>query len=122
MKKIIINLTEQNEKEIIESLNKNKIKYFLEELKQRQYNKAFIENPGQYKKDILKQYSSFRPYLLTVLKDKYKNCYYCNKQLTNNNFTKDHIHPISKGGTNEIENLTLCCFSCNSSKKNNLGV
>lgn len=28
----------------------------------------------------------------------------------------DHVHPLSKGGSNEIGNLTTACFRCNRSK------
>lgn len=51
----------------------------------------------------------------------YKNnhtCYYCGKELQD--FTKqktiDHKIPISRGGTNDINNLVVCCHSCNSGK------
>lgn len=45
-------------------------------------------------------------------RDGYK-CQYCgsNKQLT-----VDHIIPLSKGGTNEIDNLITSCRYCNSKK------
>jgi HNH endonuclease len=35
-------------------------------------------------------------------------------------FTIDHIIPLSKGGTDEIDNLALACFHCNRQKSNNL--
>jgi hypothetical protein len=28
----------------------------------------------------------------------------------------DHVHPLSRGGSNEIGNLTTACFGCNRSK------
>ncbi len=28
----------------------------------------------------------------------------------------DHIHPVSRGGSNDASKLTLACYSCNASK------
>lgn len=46
-------------------------------------------------------------------------CEYCLSQmsLTGQDFTIDHIIPESEGGTNNLDNLCLCCFWCNSFKK-----
>jgi hypothetical protein len=35
-------------------------------------------------------------------------------------FTIDHIIPVSKGGTNNLDNLCLACFHCNRKKSNKL--
>ena len=40
-------------------------------------------------------------------------CCYCG---SDKNLTKDHVVPLSKGGTNYIENILPACRSCNSSK------
>jgi len=44
-------------------------------------------------------------------------CWVC---LSTEKLTVDHIVPISRGGTNDISNLTTLCQSCNSSKNNRL--
>ena len=50
-----------------------------------------------------------------------KRCTYCDawyRQWKNNwkNSVGDHVYPISKGGTDTMDNLVPCCTSCNSSK------
>jgi 5-methylcytosine-specific restriction endonuclease McrA len=40
-------------------------------------------------------------------------CCYCG---SDKNLTKDHVVPLSRGGTNYIENIVPACHSCNSSK------
>lgn len=42
-------------------------------------------------------------------------CVYCG---TYKNLTIDHVIPKSRGGANSWENMTTCCFSCNSKKGN----
>jgi HNH endonuclease len=46
-------------------------------------------------------------------------CEYCrsNSDYTGHDFTVDHITPEAEGGTDDFENLCLCCFWCNSFKK-----
>lgn len=47
-------------------------------------------------------------------------CVYCGKVLTKHNATFDHIVPLSRGGSNDPENLCWCCASCNKAKSNKL--
>lgn len=42
-------------------------------------------------------------------------CVYCGTQLNGKGHV-DHIHPLSRGGTNNITNLQILCITCNSSK------
>jgi len=44
-------------------------------------------------------------------------CWYCGKKIEAD-FTIDHVIPISRGGTDTLENLVPCCKSCNSGKRN----
>jgi len=45
-------------------------------------------------------------------------CPYCPAEITETSFSLDHIKPVSKGGTNHLNNLIGCCRSCNSRKGN----
>lgn len=48
------------------------------------------------------------------LKEKFNNkCAFCNKQ---KRLTKDHIMPLSEGGSDYIENIQPLCRNCNSRK------
>lgn len=44
-------------------------------------------------------------------------CWYCGKKVNPFFMHYDHIHPHSKGGSDEVENLALACPGCNWSKK-----
>lgn len=43
-------------------------------------------------------------------------CYYCGKKFKGQRKTIDHKIPVSRGGTNAVENLCVCCLACNSKK------
>ena len=47
-----------------------------------------------------------------------RRCEDCNKPLSWDDFTLDHIDAHSKGGRSRLENAALMCRSCNSSKGN----
>ncbi|NBP60230.1 MAG: HNH endonuclease [Candidatus Fonsibacter lacus] len=52
--------------------------------------------------------------LLRIYKELGQSCVVCK---TTKDITIDHIVPISKGGTNNQENLQILCRSCNSKKR-----
>lgn len=54
-----------------------------------------------------------KSYLLALTKHK---CIYCGG-LTNDNILEvDHLYPVSKGGSNKIDNLVIACNTCNNAK------
>lgn len=53
------------------------------------------------------------------LRDLY-TCQYCNKQLTRDTVTLDHVVPQCKGGRTTWENIVTACGPCNSRKGDSL--
>ncbi|MBC7773867.1 MAG: HNH endonuclease [Phycisphaerae bacterium] len=49
----------------------------------------------------------------------YQHCEYCRSPLdfSPESFDIEHIIPLAKGGSNELENLALSCGGCNSRKR-----
>jgi len=50
-----------------------------------------------------------------------ETCFYCDSPFDDDpkslrRATVDHVFPVSRGGTNEIENLVTACWQCNRSK------
>jgi 5-methylcytosine-specific restriction endonuclease McrA len=57
--------------------------------------------------------------VMEYLLDKYnRTCVYCGANGDGVKFNRDHVIPKSKGGTNSIHNLVLCCVPCNQAKTN----
>lgn len=55
-----------------------------------------------------------------ILKNTYGICACCGKKLTNKTLRVEHIIPLSRGGKNEMANLTALCESCNTLKDNKI--
>ena len=58
----------------------------------------------------------FRQHALSV----YPFCQWCALPLTEGTATTDHLVPLSRGGTNDWDNLCLACLPCNRKRKNDL--
>lgn len=54
-----------------------------------------------------------------VLKRDRFTCQYCSAKPPKVPLEIDHIDPVSRGGTNDIDNLVTACFDCNRGKSNN---
>lgn len=48
----------------------------------------------------------------------FSRCPYCEQKLSFERAHVDHIHPVSKGGLSEDDNLVLVCAPCNTAKSN----
>lgn len=64
---------------------------------------------------VRKGVESATPKEIAKLIEVSNTCSYCGCALTDKK-TIDHIVPLTKGGTNALNNLVVCCRSCNSSK------
>ena len=47
-------------------------------------------------------------------------CYRYKTRLDAETATVDHLHPVSKGGTNGLRNKVLACRECNQRRGNNM--
>lgn len=53
--------------------------------------------------------------LIVYLRDKGR-CAYCGVEMLISDATIDHIIPVASGGTEDLDNLTLACETCNHNK------
>jgi len=53
---------------------------------------------------------------IELLKKSNYKCNFCKKGIKEIKLTKDHIIPLSKGGTDNIDNIQVLCFRCNCKK------
>ena len=62
-----------------------------------------------------KKYPGAAIRIRVMKRDKFR-CTYCGASGNEVELEIDHIHPISKGGSNHLSNLTTACRSCNQTK------
>lgn len=46
-------------------------------------------------------------------------CFVCGKHVREKNATLEHIVPLSKGGTDDMDNLSISHYNCNQARSNN---
>src|SRR6266487_210792 len=68
----------------------------------------------------LRRYSLSKSVRFEVLKRDSFTCQYCGNKAPNVLLEIDHIHPVVKGGGNEILNLVTACRDCNGGKRDQL--
>lgn len=106
---------------------KNREYYRLNKEKRREsIRKWQVENPEKYRlmmqgvcarRDARRKEAkgTFTTKELGALHENYRGCPYCGSL---GSVTIDHVVPLSRGGTNWITNIQLCCQTCNTSKGN----
>lgn len=47
-------------------------------------------------------------------------CSMCGDKINYLNITVDHVIPISKGGTNTLDNMEAMCYTCNQMKRDHM--
>lgn len=91
----------------------------------RKHTEMFIANAKKRKLRMKELIGSHTKAEWQELLERYNwKCAYCGTKLINkpglNQATRDHVIPISKGGTDYIDNIVPACRSCNSKKNNRL--
>jgi hypothetical protein len=46
-----------------------------------------------------------------------RRCAYCSSLIARTQIQADHVHPISRGGRNDVSNLLPACHECNADKR-----
>lgn len=96
----------------------------------RLYRKQWAkDNPGKkaaalerYRSRKLNAPGSFTEKEFVQIYKLYKGkCAYCGKKVPYSNVQRDHVIPLSKGGSNFISNIVPACVGCNSRKGAQLG-
>lgn len=117
-------------KETLEKMSKAKLgkkqsKETRDRNRQSQYKRHFKNNPDyipdgwlDLRRKRIKESNSFHSQgEWETLKAQYNwTCPCCKKTELEVKLTRDHIIPISKGGSDNIENIQPLCHSCNSQK------
>lgn len=74
--------------------------------KQNKTKKMSSKQKKSKKQQLIEKFGSF--------------CWWGRQSFPEDQLTLDHVWPISKGGSNNLENLRLACFQCNNSRGDSL--
>lgn len=95
--------------------------------RKRSYQNSYAKNPSYYSSKTAKRRAKLKgiegSFTQTEILELYEEqggvCFYCFEPL-GNDYHRDHIIPISRGGSNYISNIALACAPCNLSKSDKL--
>ena len=63
-----------------------------------------------------RNHAIYVPHKTTLYGDQSGKCNGCGQKFHFKHFTVDHIMPLARGGSNDLENLQLLCYYCNNLK------
>lgn len=79
----------------------------------RQKNRAEADRRRREENEKQKNYREARKHKLFLIERDGAKCQRCG---ATNNLCVDHIVPLARGGSNELDNLQILCWHCNTSK------
>lgn len=79
------------------------------------YKSCLSSSHNRSKRKLVPQYVKTLKHLL------HKYNFMCVRCSSEENLTIDHIFPVSRGGSDDVENLQILCKSCNSKKGSKVG-
>ncbi|VAW62339.1 HNH endonuclease family protein, partial [hydrothermal vent metagenome] len=81
---------------------------------------TIIAIKGQPNQKAMKHYNRVPLTNITLFRRDQNICAYCGETFSKVHLTRDHIHPVSKGGLNTWTNVVTACAPCNKRKDNHL--
>lgn len=81
---------------------------------------TIIAIKGHQSPKAMKHYNRVPLTIKTLFRRDQNTCAYCGHQFSSNHLTRDHVHPVSKGGVNKWTNVVSACAPCNKVKDDKL--
>lgn len=88
----------------------------LNNIKKTIKKKHSIKKPSIRETKILGGELFTKEQMLELIKQHEQKCYYCRKKIPISRLQPEHKIPLSKGGSNSIDNIVPTCWTCNKLK------
>jgi hypothetical protein len=113
--------TDEHRRKISEGHKGEKSSAWIDGRSSNKTYRSWIQNKRNRLKRIAFGTHTFREW--ETLRTQYNyTCPCCKRMEPEIKLTEDHIIPLSKGGSNNIENIQPLCKSCNSKKNNKVSI
>jgi len=81
---------------------------------------TIIAIKGQLNQKAMTHYNRVPLTNKTLFRRDQNICGYCGNEFSAGKLTRDHVHPVSKGGVNKWSNVVTACAPCNKRKDSSL--